>query len=115
MAEQSKANGGDGVEAQELELDFDGGRFTTRDTEDKKQWISSAVRVAERKAKTRDVISVILVGAIVSSFPVYAIALFFLPEMKQEIMTGFTQWLAVIGSLTGAAVGVGALADRKNS
>ena len=30
-------------------------------------------------------------------------------------MTGFTQWLAVIGSLTGAAVGVGAAADRKNS
>ena len=34
------------------------------------------------------------------------LALYFLPEVKQEVMTGFTQWLAVIGSLTGAAVGV---------
>ena len=102
-------------EPEQLTLDFDRGRFTTAGEADRREWVATAICVTERRESTRNTISLILVVAFVAAFPAYALALHFLPELKQEVMTGFAQWLAVIGSLTGAAVGVGATADRRNS
>jgi len=100
-------------DVQRVAMDFSDNSFVEGNHRSGKEWIQSAVRIAEKRATTRNSIAIILVIAFVASFPAYCIALYFLPQSKQDVNTGFTQWLVVIGSLTGAAVGVGsATAER---
>ena len=115
MAAQSQPDKDTGTQAQQIMLGFEDDKFTIGDHEDKREWVATQVRIAEQRATTRNIVSVILVAACVLAFPIYVLALYFLPDLKQDVMTGFSQWLTVIGSLTGAAIGVGAMASRKDS
>lgn len=112
MIQQPSNGDAEKILDQQLTLDFDHDEFVSSTSAAGSKWRETAIRIAERKEKTRDTISLILVIAFVCAFPVYVIALGYASEIKQEVMTGFTQWLAVMGSLTGAAVGVRAMAQN---
>jgi hypothetical protein len=102
-----------GDEPSDLNLDFQGGRFKFAGRSDDNEWVSTATRIAEHKARTENYVALILVIALVASLPIYLIILICSPGNSQILTSAFTPWLTVVGSLAGAAVGVGAMAERR--
>lgn len=100
---------------QELTLDFANGAFKTEDGDAKTNWILSSIRIAEKRAWLKTVVAIVLVSSVVLAFPIYILGLYLLPDLKQEVVTGFAQWITVIASLAGASIGVGAITDRKRT
>ena len=102
----------------EVSLDFSGSEFLTDEPKGSAKWEQVKVRIAEGKAKNRNFIAATLVLAFVASFPIYAVFLVCSAtedaSVQPHLTAGFNQWLAVVGSLAGAAVGVKAFGNASN-
>ena len=69
MPPQPERNENIESEAQRLTLGFECGRFTAGDEVGKKEWVATAVRIAERRESTRNTIAIVLALAFVAAFP----------------------------------------------
>ena len=61
--------------------------------------------IARRKARTANLITLILVGGVVLSLVGYTVIAWFKPETLDAVSPFYEKWLTMVGSLVGAAVG----------
>lgn len=74
-----------------------------------------AADIARQRATTENRVAIVLVLALVASLPVYFIAIWLCPSQAEHLKEAVEKWYAVMGPLTGAAVGVGLSNNRRSA
>ena len=61
--------------------------------------------IDREKARTANLVAIILVSGVVAALPLHLLAIWILPTTADSIGSVFEKWFGIMGPLTGAAVG----------
>jgi len=62
-------------------------------------------RIDHERARTANVLALILVTGMVSSILVHLLVVLIKPDAAERFTAGYDKWLTIIGTLTGTAIG----------
>jgi hypothetical protein len=74
--------------------------------------------IKRRKARTADVVAIVLLVALAASLPLSLFAIWLIPDHADQAATAFDRWYNVVGPLAGAAIGayfVTSTSDRRRT
>src|SRR5687767_4805651 len=75
------------------------------DVEPVDQFLRHEQHLEREKAKTANLLALLLVGGVLGSLPIYLVAVWILPQAVDRFASGFDKWLTLVSTLAGTAIG----------
>lgn len=86
-------------------MESDTGESFQMDLEPAEHYLRHEMRMQREKARTANLVALVLVVGVIGSLPLYLLSIWLKPDVAERFMMGFDKWLTIVSTLAGTAIG----------